>query len=438
MTLTPSHNFIDTLRFGAYLIAGHLTIYSGGQATDIYVPLSVGQLTIDRAATQRRVCTITAELEPTIPPDPLMPVSPSSLLAPFDASVYHEVNVETAIMPTEVVSPNPSGGPPLLTQQTQPYYTSMGRFPLISSTVDDTNLDLTTTLSLYDRSFIISQRQFYANYNLPQAGGNFAAEIQALVNYVWTTNQKTGAQIPSMPALTYNIVPTTAVVPTGTSFNQGSDPWQAVQDLAQAIGYEVFFDASGTLIGKPIPDPLAQPVVWYFTDDPTLIYGSAGTGSAGLLGSVYSTPAEVQVDFTRDGVYNDIVVTGTGTQNTAGGSGSSSPILAEAIDQNPMSPTYINGPLGCVPDFMSSNMVLTQPQAQQTANAELQVARFSAWQVTLSCAPNPLFDVDQVVEITRPRVGLQGTKMVIDRVDHIMHYGDLMKIQGRVLPPAGA
>jgi hypothetical protein len=395
--------FIDAIRYGSYLVQGRLTIYSHGTPTQYQVPISQASITVDRNAAQRRQGSITAELVPSVPPPPLLPTSPSSLLSPFGNELFLETGINTP-------------GQPII------WYPS-GLFTITTVTVDDTTVDLVVTLDVADRSFVISQRVLKKPYNFPATpSGNFVAEIQALLNMVWGT------------PLAYNIVPTDAVVPPA-SYNQGSDPWQAALDMAAAVGYELFFDAQGIVRGYPIPDPATQPVVWNFTDEPTAIFGNPGTGSAALFGSPYSTPVAVQMQMTRQSIYNDIIVTGVGTSNAPlSNTGSNAPVLAEAADTNPQSSTYIGGGLGDVPNFVSTNMVTSAAQAQATANNDLQAALSAAWTITVSAPPNPIFDVDNVVTVTRPRIGISNLKMVIDTVTHVVRYSDTMAITGRVVP----
>lgn len=411
----PTSAFIDALRYGSQLVTARFTIYVNGapNGTVYTAATSTGSFTVDRNSNQRRTGQITIELDPTIPPPVLMPNNPSALLAPFGNEVY----VETGI----------TGTGNLAAVQWIPD----GLFAIATSDVDDTNVDLTVTLDLYDRSWTIAQRALKQPYNFPATThGNFVDEIQTLLNKVWAQDSK-------MAPLQYNIVPTSQTVPVA-SYNQGQDPWQAALDMAAAIGYELFIDPFGVVTGKPIPDPYSQPIVWNFTDDETAIVGFSGTGSASLFGDAYTTPVEVQVQMTRDGIYNDIIIQGTGTANmaqynNAGGTQSAPPpALAEASDNNPVSPTYIYGAMGDVPNFVSTSLVGAEG-AQAMADNDLQVTLSASWTITISTPPNPILDVDDVVTITRPRVGLTKARVILDTLTHAIHYADVTQVSGRVL-----
>lgn len=419
--ISPSTGFIDALRFGANLVQAKLDVLVNGNPVEtVYGAISTYSVTVDRNAAQRRQGNVSIVLQPSIPPPALLPTSTGSLLAPFG----NEVRLWTGLG-----TMNSSDAPGEISVA---QWIPMGTFAIATSTVQDTTDDLVLTLALYDRSWTISQRKLLQNYNLPATpSGNFVDEVQALATMVW-------AQNPNAQPLQFSITPTDATV-ASASYNQGSDPWQAIQDMANAAGYEVFFDVSGTLTGVPIPDPATQPVTWNFTDDVTALYGDGGVdgggGSTVLLGSPYSTPASITSTMTRDGIYNDVVVTGTGTSNApASNTGSYGNVIAQAQDTNPASPTYVDGGMGNVPEFVSSNIPTTSAQAQAMANNDLQAALSSSWQVTIEVPPMAFLDVDDVVVVTRPRIGLSGVKLVIDSISYVTSYADTSSITGRVVP----
>lgn len=414
MTLAPTSAFIDAQRYGAILVTARITCYVNGKPSGevLYEQVSTGTMTQDRNSNQRRTGQLTIEVVPSIPPPAELPISPESILAPFG----NEIFVETGIAPAGRID--------------QVQWVPSGLYAIATSVVDDTSIDLTCTLDLYDRSWTIAQRTLKEPYNFPATGSkNFVDEIQALLNKVW-------GQDAAMAPLQYNIVPTSQVVPTAT-YDQGSDPWQACMDLALALGYELYFDRNGIVTGKPIPNPYATQPTWNFTDQQTDISGLAGTGSTALGASPYSTPVECSVTMTRDGLFNDILVQGIGYDNMATYSGSGiettgPPALAEAFDNNPQSPTWIGGGMGDVPNFVSSSLVTTTG-APDYAQSQLQVALSSSWTVTLTIPPMAILDVDSVYTLTRPRVGLWRTKCVADSLTQVIRYADTEQVTGRVL-----
>ena len=334
----PTDAYIDGQRYGALLVLAQFVVYQNGSPVGgpYTANVSDGSFTIDRNSEFRRTGQITLEFNPLDLPGELVPTNPSSLLAPFGTELLIWTGLST---PADAVSGNAAQLIP------------NGLFVITSTTVDDLTVDLQVTLSLSDRGWTIAQRTLKSPYNFPAtANGNFADEMIALINLVWNQQQ-------NVQPLQFNIVPTAATVPTA-SYDQGSDPWQACQDMAAAVGYELYFDQNGVVVGKPIPDFTQTQPIWNFTDDATVISGNpVGSGSTALQGGPYSTPAEASVTMTRDGIYNDIIIQGTGDANAAtyknGIQTSGSPILAEAADLNAFSPTFVGGPMGDVPNFIS-------------------------------------------------------------------------------------
>lgn len=417
----PTSGFIDALRFGATLVLATVTIRKTGVPVEAQqLPISTAHCTVTRSAAHRRTLTMTAILQPTVPPSPLWPTSPSALLAPFGTEVYVKVGIATA---------NGKGG------ATVKQWVPWGLFALATTTAQDTTDDAVVTLQGYDRSWTIAQHKFKGPYNVPATTtGTFVAEITHLLNTIWTNNHGPGK-------LAYNIAPTTAKVPQA-AFNQGTTPWTAAQQMANAVGYELFFNATGVVTGYPTPTPAKQPVSWNFTTTEQSVYGYTGTGGTGhggseaLTGSPYSVPVGVTVQFTRTGIYNDVVVTGTGQYQPTSPtySPTTPPVLGEAKTTNPNSATYVTGPMGDVVEFVQTNLVSSTATALQAAENMLQTSLSDAWQITLTIPPNPMFDVDDVVTVTRKRLGLTNLKMVIDTVTHTVSYADLTSITGRVVP----
>ena len=487
--ISPSNSFIDAMRFGSSTVVARLTVYSGGVPTVYVVPISTLSITVDRNSAQRRQGNLTAVIIPSVPPPPMLPVSPSSVLAPFGNEIFVESSIAaagpslwqaanigdtalyvynlSAVQAGMTVSFNDGTRYPVtavagintpftillgapLTQAEPlgstvsyvPQWVPMGMYEIATTTVEDTGNNLATNLSVYDRSWLVSQRKFIAAYSFPHTTtGNFVDEIVALLNYVWGTNQATGQPIPGAPPLQFNISPTSATVPS-SSYDPGSDPWQAATDMANAVGFELFFDVNGVVTGYPVPNPATQPVVWNFTDQQAQIFGAGGAagggGSAALFGSVYSTPASIINTLTRDGIYNDVYITGTGTSNApTSTTGSNAAVVAHAADISPAgsSPTSIYGPMGDIPEFVSSNLATSTAQAYQVAISDATNALSAAWQMTVAFPPNPMFDINDVVTVTNSRIGVSAVPMVIDHIDYTVSYSDLSKITGRVIVP---
>lgn len=506
----PSEDFVDTLRFGAILAVAELTLYeyseSGSITSQISVPCSAAQITNDRNSAQRRSGSITVELIPSVPPPPLLPTAPPTPgtpqpLAPFGNEIEIALGIavgntnatplatlvndgpmnSASLTVTDIASDTlaitvgdtiavgsaapvvvdgiSGSGPYVLALQTplssdQPagtavqltQFVSLGLFTITSTTIESTAENLVVTLDVSDRSFVISQRQLTGPYSFPATeGGTYEEEVMALLNQVWGT-------YPSMPALSYSFSNFNNPIIPSANYNQGSDPWQMALDLAAVAGNELYVDENGTITSHAYPDVTTAPVVWYFTDDTSDIYSDPTKTVAS--GSPYTVPVAVTVTFTRDGIYNDVYITGSGTQNAPGASTSSStatgaggststtsasPVLGHAADTNPNSATYVEGPLGILPEFTSSNLVPTASQAQAMASLDLAMSISSSWQIEVTSQPNPLFDVDDIVSVNYPSVGVVspgglGLCMIVDTIVTGITYADVTTVTGRVIP----
>ncbi len=408
-------------------MAARITILSGGEPRSIEVPVEDGTFTIDRNSEQRRSGELTAVIPATVPPQtqvydgvavPFLPLTPSSPLAPFGP----EVNIELAVM---------SAGQAKGVNGWVPY----GVYTIATSTINDITTDLTVTLDLYDRSWQFSQWGLLQNYTVPAtASGTLEDEVVALLTYVWNNNGPGQSGTPAPAWLTNpNVVGDVEwLVPSGT-LNQGQDPWQACLQWGVSAGVELFFDVNGVLTAKNVPGTPnggslnSQPVVWGF--NPSEV-SAIGTLQHALWGTPYTTPSAITLQMTRDGVQNDFVVTASGATNAVA---STTQPTAQAMDTNTASPTYIKGAMGRVPSFVYDSQITTSTQASAEAAYDLALAISSAWTVSVIHPPNPLWDVDDVMTVTDPRLALADQKFITDTVTTSIRYDGQVTIGGRII-----
>lgn len=373
---------------GSYQVASLVTVYNQAGVAIVTVPVSTATVTVDRHSPNRRVADLTVEGTAAQTIATLLPTSPLSVLAPFG----NELQLQSGILTANGWQ-----------------YVSLGHFVIVTATSADSLTDLVVTLHCVDLSWLVGSRKFKGPYNLPAAGGNIAAELQALIN---TTFPATRAVV------LFNIQASAGTVPSGSSFNQGEDPWQAAQSIAGDMGYELFFDVYGNVVAYPTPVPSVLSPQWAFVEsDPP----------ARVSAPPQSNFTSITSAFTRDGIYNDFTVNGTGSGQTSGTVG------GIAADTNPGSPTFVGGPFGDVSSFVTTNLVTTNAQAQAAAQNALAISLSSAWQITITCPPNPLFDVDDVVLVTRARLGLNQTPVVLDTITHVISPLQLTTLTGRVV-----
>jgi hypothetical protein len=169
--------------------------------------------------------------------------------------------------------------------------------------------------------------------------------------------------------------------------DQGGDPWQDIQDVAAAIGFEAFFDPRGVFVFRPVPDPRLGEPVWTFDEDsnPTVV--------------------EASRELSDEQTINHVIVIGQSTS-------SQNPVTAEAFDNDPSSPTYILGPYNEVTERLTFPLIIDQGQAQDTANAILYNSLGAADTVTITNVPMPALEPGDIVKINCSNVNANGTYMI--------------------------
>lgn len=152
------------------------------------------------------------------------------------------------------------------------------------------------------------------------------------------------------------------------------DRMKFVQELVAAYGKVAYFDYAGRFVVKDIPSNQKAPVF---------------TINHGLNGVLVS----LKRSLTRDGVYNGVVASGEPV-------GELPPVRGVALDLNPESVTYWNGPFGKVPRFFSSSFMTTSAQCVKAAQGLLAGAVGLPYVVNLGLVPNPALEGWDVVKVT--------------------------------------
>jgi hypothetical protein len=382
--ITPAFGTAIANGYTMYSVANVLS--AGAVVPDFAgIPISDGSITIDRKNAQRRTMTLTIATTSA-----MIPLSVNDTLTPFGNEI--SISVGWIDMTTGMPYINPTTG--------QPELVPLGVFPITTVTVDDTGKDISISVAGSDRSWVVAQRKFLLPYTV-LAGTAPEVAIQAILALVY----------PTLPTL--NMIPTGFSLPAA-SFNQGDDPMAACLTLADDAGCELFMDPNGVPTGFPIPDPTTQPVAWNYRTD--------GTGDA--------KPTEVKRTFTRSGVSNDFTVSATGSANAPGGSGASAPFQEQSTDSDPGSVTNISGPFGDVPTFVSSSLVTTAAQGTASAATLLAASLGLAESYVVTAPPAPMFDIDDVIGISDPRIGV-NCLMVIDAISLSLRHDGTVTITGR-------
>lgn len=153
-------------------------------------------------------------------------------------------------------------------------------------------------------------------------------------------------------------------------WNRGS----ALDDLASASGAYWYALANGDYVLRRIPWTIAQTPILTLRD-----------GDGGTL--LTATPA-----LSRDNVFNAVIVAGERADGDL-------PVYAIASDNNPASPTYINGAFGIKTKTINIQAVINQGQAAQLARTALQQARSLTQNWTVSMTPDPSMELGDCYQI---------------------------------------
>lgn len=172
--------------------------------------------------------------------------------------------------------------------------------------------------------------------------------------------------------------PTTGVTVPATAFGleTDSDPWADAQSLAKAAGYDLLYDVTGTAVLQQPTDPTtATPTITYANDANAVVIDAAKEWDA-------------------DKAYNGCIAIGEGSSTTT-------PVRADAWDDDPSSPTYRLGAYGRYPEFYASPLITTVDQALAAARAQLARRRGVAQSVRWSQVVNPAHDANDAVGFTQ-------------------------------------
>ena len=239
-------------------------------------------------------------------------------------------------------------------------YAPIGVFRITNtSVVDDGSGDVRLRIRGRDRSETIRRARFSDTYVI-SAGTNYATAIENII-----TSRTSFTQ--------FSFLDTSRTTPRIVA-ESGDDPWELCQEMASSLGAIIYFNQSGVCVLESEPDPAEAPTDFVFAEgeDATILNAES------LLSS--------------DRTYNHVVVVGEGT-------GILVPVRAEARDLDVDSPTYVFGSFGDVPVFKTTELVTTEAQAQDAADAMLRKVLGLTRQVRWETIPTPHLDVGAVVEI---------------------------------------
>lgn len=165
------------------------------------------------------------------------------------------------------------------------------------------------------------------------------------------------------------------------TYGAQDDPWAALMGMARASGHTVGFDGLGRPYLRQEPDLATAVAVMELRDTGTL------TGA--------------RLSMSRASAYNKVIAYAANASNT-------SQFRAEAIDNDPASPTYYYGGFRRRPRFFASPLITSTTQAYLAAASILRSSRGVARSVDFTAAPHYALEPADAVLIDREALGVSA------------------------------
>ncbi|MEU6674752.1 DUF5047 domain-containing protein [Streptomyces sp. NPDC046925] len=332
---------------GSHQIYSYVDVISPTQER-MRLPAIGGEVSCDRTAAVRRTCKASC----VDPSGLLTPSGPGSLLTPYGTELRPYRGVRYSDGTTDVLP--------------------LGVFRLAKVSVSDgTGGSPDIQLDAYDLSRTVARDKFISPYVI--------AENTNVIDAIKSILERT------FPDLSYDAISTTRTTTAPRLYDVGDDPWEAVTELAQSLGCDIYFDVEGWVVIAPPVDIDALP-----SPDFQYIEGEQ------------CTMLDLSRVFTDEPGFNGVVLTGESPGDEL------PPVRAVAWDEEPTSATYHLGPYGEVPQFITDQLIKTTEEAQATADQLLRnLLGFSA-QLSITGIVNPAYEAGAVIEVVRERSHVSG------------------------------
>jgi hypothetical protein len=169
---------------------------------------------------------------------------------------------------------------------------------------------------------------------------------------------------------------------TTITFDRLTTRWAAIKELCNVNSIEVFFNAEGYLVTRPMLDPVISPVAFILK-----------TGSDGNLNSYKKSSNDARI-------FNIVVVSGENSDVLAGGV-----IVGAYVENNePNSPTRVSR-IGRRTFDYSSALFTTNQQCWEYATTMLGIKALEQFDLSFSSIYYPWTDVGEIVRFEDPEQG---------------------------------
>lgn len=353
---------------GSRELAVEAVLYPPEDADRVELDVISGSVTLDAAASVR------GRLDLTLQGVDWVPRSASDRLAPAGS----EINVRVGVR-------FPDGSTEL---------TSVGWFGVEDVQVDDDGSQLQCSVTGLDRAARLSYAKFEDAFEVT-SGTAFADAILDLAQDAW----------PDVPYMDGFTDASSVSIGRNIVAAAGDDRWEFMQGLATALGMSLYFDGDGDLTLRRYAE---QGVVFTVSE--------ATDSEPGVL-------IRAQKGWSRTNAFNKVIATGENTDST-------DVYRGEAVDDNPLSPTFYDGPFGRAPRFYQSPDIYSDEQAEDAARTILAKELGIASTVSFDMVPNPALEPEDTVLVVRDRLGV-NEQHVLDSVTIGLSADDAMSCQTR-------
>ena len=275
---------------------------------------------------------------------------------------------------------------------------SLGVFPLQTAQVGIETL--LTTVRAVDRTQWLIDDKLEADLAWPEpTGGDLETHVQRLIRTCPALSD------PEVCAFRFSGLSHT---PPVLVFPQDTPKWDIIERMVQSVGYEAYFDGTGDFVWQPVPDINSEPQF------------DIRTGVGGTI-----TGGSIMLD--REPAANKIIAVGGSSTETA-------VYRAEAIDDDPLSPTRYGGRFGRKQRTIRSSAYMSNAQAQEAADAELRNNLGLAYAYDLSAVPDPRIEPGDVGRISVGRMDISLERIIVDSVSYDLSPEAAMTVTARSRP----
>lgn len=200
---------------------------------------------------------------------------------------------------------------------------------------------------------------------------------QALIFAAGSSPESLVSAIAANCGIFKQILPSTGIVLGDLSFDANTSRWDAMKQIANNNGYELFFDAMGYLVMRSFNDPTTSPTVWtYKTGEPD--------------GNIVKFTRKISDAL----IFNHVAVTGA-----SGDSGI--PIFVEVFNNLPGSPTNVVT-LGDRLFPYQSDVITDVTQAYQVAYQLLAVQGLESYEIDMEVLVFPWLEAGDIINFIDP------------------------------------